>query len=253
MDQFDRDSTIADFKNGVCNLMVRPPHIMLEIKFILDLCFETLKSPHVLIKGLWADTMALVHEFSRLSHRLQPPWQREAWMWNSWSWLWIMTVRITMKIMYIDVGELGLTLSKVNSYLYLSFWCNKPQKAGIGYMGFFPRSFCFASRSIVWRDSQAKRGGKIATCASFFLPVSFAFSVNGEWDKCFTFTSKIYFGPAPGKRSLKWNTAVLQQVVLERPSNLNSRQSQREELILCQILFIFVLEFVFTTAVLKDV
>lgn len=31
------------------------------------------------------------------------------------------------------------------------------------------------------------------------------------------------------------------------------RQSQREELILCQILFIFVLEFVFTTAVLKDV
>ena len=42
-------------------------------------------------------------------------------------------------------------------------------------------------------------------------------------------------------------------LVLERPSNLNSRQSQREELILCQILFIFVLEFVFTTAVLKDV
>ena len=100
---------------------------------------------------------------------------------------------------------------------------------------------------------RSKRGGKIATCGSFFLPVLFAFSVNGEWEKCFTFTSKIYFGPAPGKRSLKWNTAVLQQVVLERPSNLNSRQSQREELILCQILFIFVLEFVFTTAVLKDV
>lgn len=52
MDQFDRDSTIADFKNGVCNLMVRPPHIMLEIKFILDLCFKTLKSPHVFIGTL---------------------------------------------------------------------------------------------------------------------------------------------------------------------------------------------------------
>ena len=52
MDQFDRDSTIADFKNGVCNLMVRLPHIMLEIKFILDLCFETLKSPHVFIGTL---------------------------------------------------------------------------------------------------------------------------------------------------------------------------------------------------------
>ena len=166
------------------------------------------------LSGLWADTIALVHEFSRLSHRLQPPWQREAWMWNSWSWLWIMTVRITMKIMYIDVGELGLTLSKVNSYLYLSFWCNKPQKAGTGYTGFFSRSFCFASRSIVWRDNQGKRGGKKATCGSFFLPVFFPFSVNGEWEKCFTFASKIYFGSAPRKRSLKWNTAVLQQVLL---------------------------------------
>ena len=111
------------------------------------------------LSGLWADTIALVHEFSRLSHRLQPPWQREAWMWNSWSWLWIMTVRITMKIMYIDVGELGLTLSKVNFYLYLFFWCNKPQKAGIGYMGFFSSLFlfCFLIDCVAWQSSEKRR------------------------------------------------------------------------------------------------